>query len=254
MAKDGKMIDYEFEQILNDDGEYSYTIFDELGNKEIGFFTIISKKKQNLNHILQEDIDLKTITKNDENYECKIIDRNLYLFDEGTYKVTVIDNRTNIEYSFEITIDTTAPTLEIVGVENGGKTKNVVILKNVSETPYELIIYVDGAPFEYKLGDKIEKSGRFEVILLDEAGNKTVYTFEREYSLNAASIGVLVGLGLLIILLIILLINSRHHYYKDEVVEETIETTIEDDGTADDIVITDSEPENTENTENNENQ
>ena len=251
MTKDGKPFDYTFEQILNDEGEYSYSLFDDLGNRQTGFFTIITKKKQNLNHILQEDIQIKSISKDNENYEFELKEGALYLYDEGAYQVNIIDNKTNKEYSFNITIDTTPPTLEIVGVENGGKTKKVVVLKNVSETPYELIIYVDGAPFEYKLGDKIEKSGRFEVILLDEAGNKTVYTFEREYSLNAASIGIIAGLGVLVVLLIILLIKSRHHYYKDEVIEEEItETTIDDDGSADEVIITDNEPENTENNEN----
>lgn len=230
MTKDNQYFEYAFEQILNDEGEYSYTIFDDLGNKEIGFFTIIKKNKQNLNHILQEDIQIKNITKNDEDFEYELKDGNLYLFDEGTYNVEVVDNKTNKEYSFVITIDTTPPTLEITGVENGGTTKKIVTLKNVSETPYELIIFVDGVKFEYKLGDEIEKCGRFQITLLDEAGNKTEYSFEREYSLNAASVGVIAGFGVLILLLIILLAKSRHHYYKDENIEEEItETTIEED-------------------------
>ncbi len=249
MTKDGQYFDYTFEQILNDEGEYSYTIFDDLGNKEIGFFSIITKKKQNLNHILQEDIQIKQITKNDEDFEYELKDGSLYLYDEGTYKVLILDNKTNQEYSFDITIDTTPPTLEIVGVENGGKTKKVVTLKNVSETPYELIIYVDGVKFEYKLGDEIEKCGRFEIALLDEAGNKTTYSFEREYSLNAASIGVIAGLCVLVILLIILLIKSRHHYYRDEITEEELtETTIEED------VISENDENNDENTQIDENQ
>lgn len=251
MQKDGKVFDYIFEQLLNEDGEYSYTIFDDLGNKQTGFFTIVSKKKQNLKHILQEDIIIKSVLKDNENFEYELVEGMLYLHDEGTYKITVEDLQTKKEYSFEITIDTTPPTLEIVGVENGGKTKNVVVLKNVSETPYELVIFVDGAPFEYKLGDKIERSGRFVVTLIDEAGNYTTYTFEREYSLNAAAIGVLAGLGVLIILLIILLIRSRHHYYKDEITEEEItETTIIDDSGSDNEIIDVADDENSENNEN----
>ena len=71
-----------------------------------------------------------------ENFEAlnispdfKILDNNnLYLYDEGTYKVNIFDSTKNEEFSFEITIDTTPPTLEIIGVENNGKTKNIVIL------------------------------------------------------------------------------------------------------------------------------
>lgn len=248
LTKDEQFIEYNFEEILNEEGEYSYTLVDELGNRQTGFFTIINKKKQNLNHILQEDIEVKQVLKDDEIYEFELVDGSLYLYDEGTYKVTVIDKRTNKEYSFTITLDNTPPTLEIVGVENGGKTKGVVTLKNVSETPYKLVIHVDGVPFEYKLGDKIERCGRFDIKLYDEAGNLTIYTFEREYSLNAASIGVIAGFGALIVLLIILLIKSRHHYYKDETIEEEItETITEDLPTAENENI---EAENTENDEN----
>ena len=90
------------------------------------------------------------------------------------------------------------------------------------------MIYVDGVKFDYKLGEEIEKCGRFEVLLMDEAGNKTTYTFERVYSLNGPSIAILAGMGALVVLLIILLVKSRHHYYKDEIVEEEIEEEIDE--------------------------
>lgn len=229
MYKNGKPIDYSFEQILNDEGEYSYTIIDELGNRTSSFFTIITKRKQNLNHILQEDISVISVLKDDENYEYQVLDNNLYLYDEGSYLVNILDERTSKEYSFKITLDTTPPTLELVGVENGGTTKKVVVMKNVSEQPYSIYITVDGAPFDYKMGEEIEKCGRFIVVLTDEAGNSTTYTFERLYSLNGPSIAVLAGLGALVVLLIVLLIKSRHHYYKDEVIEEDLEETIIED-------------------------
>lgn len=246
MYKDGQPFDYSFEQILNEDGEYSFTLVDDLGNKTSSFFSIITKKQKNLSHILQENISVKSITKDDEDYQLELTENKLYLYDEGVYKVTILDENFNKEYSFEITIDTTPPTLELVGATNGGTTKKVVIMKNVSEEPYSIYITVDGIPFEYKLGDEIEKSGQFIVILTDEAGNSTTYTFGRLYSLNGPSIAVLAGLGTLVVLLIVLLIKSRHHYYKDEIVEEEIEeTVIEDD-------FLDENPESDENSENDE--
>lgn len=234
MYKDGKNFDYKFEQILNDEGEYSFTLFDDLDNKTSFFFNIITKKKQNINHILQENIIVTSITKNEENFEFELNENKLYLYDEGQYIVNIKDTKNNKEYSFNITLDTTPPTLELVNVENGGITKKLVSIKNVSETNCELIVYVDGIKFDYKLGEEIEKCGQFVVTLTDEAGNMTTYTFERVYSLNGPSIAVLAGLGALVVLLIVLLIKSRHHYYKDEIVEEEIEeendeTEFEDD-------------------------
>lgn len=229
MYKDNKPFEYEFEKILNDDGEYSFTITDELGNRTSSFFTIITKKKQNLKHTLQKDIEITGVTFNDENFEFEIIDREFYIYDEGVYVVNVIDNISGREFSFKIELDTTPPTLVLVGVENGGSTKNTVVMKDISEKPCDLNITVDGISFEYKIGSEIEKDGRFIVNLADEAGNTTTYTFERIYSLNGASIAVLAGLGALVVLIIILLIKSRHHYYTDRVEETIEETIIEDD-------------------------
>ena len=238
MYKAGKPFDYKFEQILNEDGEYSFTITDELGNRISSFFTIITKKKQNLKHLLQSGIEIKSVTFNGEDFKFEIVDREFYIYDEGTYHVEVIDTLTGKTYSFEITLDTTPPTLVLVGVENGGSTKNKVVMKDVSEKPCDLIVTVDGANFDYKLGDEIEKSGRFVATLIDEAGNKTVYIFERVYSLNGASVAVIAGLGALVVLLIILLIKSRHHYYADKVEETVTETVVDDDfDDGEDIVI-----------------
>lgn len=244
MLKDGQAFDYSFEQILNEEGEYSFTLFDDLGNKTSFYFNIITKRKQSIKHLLQENIEVDSVLKNDENYEFTITDGRLYLFDEGQYLVNILDNNSGEKYSFNITIDTTPPTLELVGVENGGSTKKLVSMKNISEDNCTLVVMVDGMYFDYKLGDEIEKAGRFVVTLTDEAGNSTTYTFDRIYSLNGASIAVLAGFGAIVVLLIALLIKSRHHYYKNEVIEEEIEeTTITDD-------FNDDSYENSENDEN----
>ena len=244
MLKDGQAFDYSFEQILNEEGEYSFTLFDDLGNKTSFYFNIITKRKQSIKHLLQENIEVESVLKNDENYEFTITDGRLYLFDEGQYLVNILDNNSGEKYSFNITIDTTPPTLELVGVENGGSTKKLVSMKNISEDNCTLVVMVDGMYFDYKLGDEIEKAGRFVVTLTDEAGNSTTYTFDRIYSLNGASIAVLAGFGAIVVLLIALLIKSRHHYYKNEVIEEEIEeTTITDD-------FNDDSYENSENDEN----
>lgn len=242
MYKDSKSFDYQFEQILNEEGEYSFTLFDDLGNKTSFNFSIITKKKQSLKHLLEKNISVTKIEKDEANFDFEINDENqLYLVDEGKYKIDVYDGNKNQNFSFEITIDTTPPTLELIGVENGGSTKNIVVMKNVSEKPYELFVTVDGINFDYKLGDEIEKCGRFEVVLIDEAGNSTTYTFERIYSLNGSSIGILAGLLAIAILIIIFVVKSRKRYEEDDTYEEEIEEDEEIEEVSD---------ENAENSEN----
>lgn len=226
MYKNAFPIEYNFEEILNEEGEYSYTLTDELGNKYTSTFTIITKKKQNLNHLLQQGISIESVQKDNKNYEFKVVDNMLYLYDEGSYIVTINDDVKNCTYQFEIVLDKTAPTLCIEGVANGEKTSNVVTLNKVSEKPYNLYITIDGIKFEYVLGEEIEKCGQFKVLLSDEAGNITEYSFERIYSLNSASIAALAGLGVLVLVVIIFLVKTRHRYKRDEIVEEDIEETI----------------------------
>ncbi len=242
MMKDGKFIEYEFEQILNEEGEYSFTLQDDLGNKESFFFSIINKKKQNLNHLLQVDIEVKSVTKNDEPYEFTITKGYLYIYDEGDYVVTILDHSKNEEFTFNITIDTTPPTLVLVNVENGGSTKKIVSTKDLSETPCDLITYCDGLRFDYKYGDEIEKCGRFKMTVVDEAGNKTEYTFERIYSLNGASIALIGGLLAIAVVLIAIWWKSRHRYYvHEEEIEETVDEVVYDIDNSNSVPNTDDE-------------
>lgn len=230
MYKDNKHIEYEFENFLNEDGEYSFTLTDNLGNTYYSYFRILTKKKQNLKHLLLENIVVTSVIKDKENYEFQVLENELYLYDEGKYKVNILDTENNKNYSFEITIDTSPPTLELVNVENGGSTKRNVILRNVSETPYELFIVCDGLNFDYTLGKEIEKSGRFTVTLLDEAGNFTVYEFEKVYTFNASAIAILAGLGVIAVIVIIFIVRNKKRYYtNDEIVEEIETTTSEEE-------------------------
>jgi len=241
--KNENIIEYSFGEQINEDGNYTFILTDDYGNKVNFFFSIINKKQKSLNHILQNGISVTSVMKGNESYDFKILDNNnLYLYDEGTYKVNIFDSTKNEEFSFEITIDTTPPTLEIIGVENNGKTKNIVILKNVSEQPYSLLVFVDGVKFNYTLGEEIEKCGVFKVVLKDEAGNTTIYNFERIYALNGPSIAIIAGLGALVVLLIIFLVKTRKSYYKeDEEITETEEY---------DVLIENKDSEDEENSEN----
>ncbi len=228
MLKDGVSFEYNFEDILYEEGEYSYTIVDDLGNLTSNFFYIINKNKQNLTHILQENISVQSVVFDNGNYvdydyEFILVDGNLYLHEEGLYVVSIIDENTNKTYSFVLTIDTTAPTLELVNVEDGGSTTSNVIMRNLSETPCDIYVWVDGMRYEYTINDEIEKSGSFIVILVDEAGNQTQYTFEKIYTFNGAAIGVLVGLGVIAVVALCFLIKNRRKVYVGDIIEEEIE-------------------------------
>ena len=118
----------------------------------------------------------------------------LFLCKKEERKQIVVNGKT---YTFTVTVDGTAPTLKIDGVENGGKTTGGVVLSEPSEAA-EVKVYRGEEEMEYKLGETISEEGEYRVTVTDECGNATVYTFTIEAGTNWTLIVLFVVLGLLI--------------------------------------------------------
>ena len=100
-------------------------------------------------------------------------------------------------YTFTVTVDATAPTLKLEGVENGGKMTGGVVLSEPSETA-EIKVYRGEEEIEYKLGETISEEGEYRVTITDECGNSAVYTFTIEAGTNWTLIILLVVFGSLV--------------------------------------------------------
>ena len=83
------------------------------------------------------------------------------------------------------------------GVENGGQTKGSVTVSDLSETA-TVEVFLNDEPIEYELGDELTEVGKYRVVITDEIGNATEYTFEILYSLNATAI-ILIIIGILLV-------------------------------------------------------
>jgi len=113
----------------------------------------------------------------------------LTLTTTGTYEVSIIANGN--EQKFTVNVDATAPTLTITGVENGGITKEAVILSDPIEEA-TVVITRDDEVVEYTLGDELTEPGAYKVTVTDAMGNVTEYTFEIEKGVNGAVIALIV--------------------------------------------------------------
>jgi len=126
---------------------------------------------------------------------------------DGFYMIIVTDNlggKTIVSF----TLDTTPPTIELVGVVNGGRTSGSVIIRNPSE-PVIMQVYLNGELIDYTLGEELTEIGLYHIVLIDNAGNKTEYSFEIIYSFNAAAVIFMVLLLLGIIGAIIFLLVKK---------------------------------------------
>ena len=92
----------------------------------------------------------------------------------GTYEVSIIANGN--EQKFTVNVDATAPTLTITGVENGGITKDAVILSDPSEEATVVRTRNDEV-VEYTLGDEITEPAVYTFKMVDALGNSKELSF-----------------------------------------------------------------------------
>lgn len=119
---------------------------------------------------------------------------NFELIKDGSYRLEAVDKAGNISV-IEFVIDTTPPKLDLIGVENGGAVKGAVAIDKPTEK-ISVKVYLNENQIDYTLGESLKEVGQYRVIITDEAGLTTEYTFEILYHLNAASIAVIVVLAI----------------------------------------------------------
>lgn len=193
LTKNGEVVEYKPEDAITEPAAYTLSITDGLGNKAEMSFTVVEPRVQKFEHNFDDTPGFEKALVNGE--EKRLNYGTLELFEDGTYEVgIVVSGKT---YTFTVTVDGTAPTLKLEGVENGGTTKGDVVLSEPSETA-EVKVYRGEEEIEYKLGETISEEGEYRVTVTDECGNSTVYTFTIEAGTNWTLIVLLVVLGLLI--------------------------------------------------------
>ena len=193
LTRNGEVVEYKFGDAIDTPAAYTLTITDVLGNQAEMSFTVVEPRVQKFEHNFDEVSGFEKALVNGE--EKRLNYGTLELFGDGTYEVgIVVSGKT---YTFTVTVDATAPTIKIEGVENGGRTKRGVVLSEPSETA-EVKVYRGEEEIEYKLGETISEEGEYRVTVTDECGNATVYTFTIEAGTNWALIILFIVLGLLI--------------------------------------------------------
>ncbi len=187
---------------ITEEGNYKLVIGDLIGNQKEFMFEIVQLPIQGLNLFLRGDISLKNIVKDNEIYSLEVVENYLKITEEGFYYIEVTDEILNKDFNFEIEIDSTVPTCELVGAVLNETTTNDVRIKNISEELQMLNIYLNGNLKDYDITKPLTDSGNYRIELVDYADNKTIYEFRKEYGMNLSTtilFGGLIALGVVLI-------------------------------------------------------
>lgn len=192
-TKDGVEYSYALGTAIADEGSYKFTVYDSYGNEKSISFQIVKGTKTKLDYTLGVNVEIKSI---DRDGEAVSADGNRLNFTvDGTY--TVVCKADGKEYTFALTLDTTAPTISLNGIEDGGKGNVTVTITDLSEVG-TVEVYKDGQQIEYNLGNELKEYGAYEVRVCDELGNERTYKFTLEYQMNGGAIA-LVVIGILLV-------------------------------------------------------
>ena len=209
VTRDGEKYEYEIGSRLTEEGLYKLTAYDLYGNEKTLSFQIVKGIKNLIDYTLGSNVEIKSIMLNGEAVQA---DENRLNFTvDGTY--FVVCKADGKEYSFELALDTTAPTVNLNGILDGGKGNVTVTITDLSEDG-TVEVYRDGERIEYNLGDELKEYGNYEVRVRDEVGNERTYKFVLEYQMNGGAIALIV-IGILIVVgIVVAIIFGKKAVYK----------------------------------------
>ena len=187
MTKNGEQMEYKLGTEITEPAVYTVKMVDSLGNVKELSFTIVDALYGKFEEEIDEMPGFGKVLVNGE--EIALEKGTLTLTASGTYEVTIVAN--GKEQKFTVNVDATAPTLEIEGVENGGSTKGVVIISDVSSDA-TMKVYLDDVQIEYTAGDELTEVGKYRIVLEDGVGNVSEYSFEILWKMPAAAIVLIV--------------------------------------------------------------
>lgn len=210
VTKNGAEYVYEIGTPLTEEGLYRLTAYDLYGNEKTISFQIVKGTKTKLDYTLGTNVEIKSIDHDGEAVSAASGNR-LNFTEDGTY--TVVCKAEGKEYTFTLALDTTAPTISLNGISDGGKGNVTVTITDLSEAG-TVEVYRNGELIEYSLGDEIKEYASYEVKVRDELGNERIYTFTLEYQMNGGAIALIIIGILLAVGVVIAIIFGKKAVYK----------------------------------------
>jgi hypothetical protein len=214
IMKDNKLLETE-NLVFYDHGIYEIVVADSIGNTDKISFAIYTHAVKEFDYTAQKHFAISGVWLLGDTDKLSCIDKlsvdqdgnqTISLAETGSYNVELKDLVTGVIYVLDIIIDRTAPNVVLVGVDDGGSTRENITVMGIQKGDH-VDIYRGKELIFSKTAEKdvvdppyLSEPGNYKLIVSDEAGNFVEYEFTREFTSNAASN--------LIILLLLFLVGT----------------------------------------------
>ena len=204
LYRDGELYDGDLNSITAT-GNYVYRVGTNQDTSErILEFTIVGKVTGLISsYTIPDGFAVDSLTFNGE---MKQTSSSVVTFDEdGDYNLSYRCSATRVVYSLNITIDHTPPEIVLEGIEDG-KIRGPVEIKGLEEGA-SVSVYRDGEAEAYT--STLTKSGKYDLIVTDKAGNKSTYSFTILIYLNYGTFFFFAAIVLIIVAVAVWMIVSK---------------------------------------------
>lgn len=198
LKKDGSELGYSGGTI-RETGKYVLTVTDLVGNVAVWEWEILPAAARSYMFAVPDGYAV-TATLDGAATDVVRAD-SVVLEKDGRYSLTFSSG----EQSFvvELRVDTTAPTVQIE------QSKNKVVINEPNKENVILTLYLDGKQVDCVLGQEITATGDYVLIVTDELGNTTQYTFSLHYINTFGIIVIAFGCALVVAVIIIVIVARR---------------------------------------------
>ncbi len=197
---------------FSEDGSYSLTLTDELGNVVTLTFEIKSNPyTAKFEYTIPRDSTYKLVRDGVTLAEEEYVEGDkIVVTEDGEYTLTLRrGGRTGI---FTFIVDTLLPALVLNGTEyaSGARIPNLksdfTIAANKSACSIE--VFYNGVSVPYST-DAQSANGQYKVVITDALGNVAEYEFQKDFTFNAGAITLFAVGGAAVVLVILLLVRRR---------------------------------------------
>jgi hypothetical protein len=163
-----------FDGTVKSAGEYTLMVAVDGHQKTVMSFTIVSSATGRIEgYNIPNGFHVKSATCDGQ--EVQWTNRYVPMSLEGLYSIEYACDRTDINYFLNVRIDHTPPQVTMEGVREDGKARGPVTITGLTESDRVAIIK-DGEEFK-TISNKLTQSGKYRVIVTDNADNRVTYDF-----------------------------------------------------------------------------